>query len=281
MAVESPIASDLSLEQLPDVERTFYFTDPQKLRQDIWNFFDDGLDSLRDYTVLIKKFPLESLDTDDEEHVIPANCKILYLENRQCLFLTLTSSPHETASQTFGDIMREKLLAMHCDEECISTERANRKLTNLQKTPDLSWRPEAGLHITLALEVEVSESERGLALDAKIWLEDPESHVAQVITIRINRTRPEIVFSVWEATKEETDTDTRVKPLPKSKEVQKGIVTLEQERLVANGRITLSFSNMFERQARRGTAERDVIFSALDLERVSRVVWQEMGFRSQ
>lgn len=276
MAVESPIASDLSLEQLPDVERTFYFTDPQKLRQDIWNFFDDGLDSLRDYTVLIKKFPLESLDTDDEEHVIPSNCKILYLENRQCLFLTLTSSPHETASQTFGDIMREKLLAMHCDEECISTERANRKLTNLQKTPDLSWRPEAGLHITLALEVEVSESERGLALDAKIWLEDPESHVAQVITIRINRTRPEIVLSVWEAIKEETDTT--AKPLSKSKQVQKVIVTLEQEQPVANGVITLSFSNLFERPARRGTAERDVIFSALDLERVSRVVLQEMGF---
>lgn len=64
MAVIYPIASDLSLEQLPDVERTFYFTGAQNIRQDIWDFFDGERDSLRDYTVFVKKFPLESLDTD-------------------------------------------------------------------------------------------------------------------------------------------------------------------------------------------------------------------------
>lgn len=130
MAAEFPITSDLSLEQLPDVERTFYFTDPQKLGQDIWDFLNGDRDSLRDYTVLVKKILLESLDTDDEDHIIPSNCRILYLENHRDLFITMTSSPHETVSQTFGDIMCKNFWL------CIATKNVRSYLdwTGEQKT---------------------------------------------------------------------------------------------------------------------------------------------------
>ena len=78
-----------------------------------------------------------------------------------------------------------------------------------------------------ALELTVSESALALQCDAKIWLEHPKSHATQVVTVKISRTRPEIIFSIWKATLDDRETralhpqraslphDVRVTPSPR------------------------------------------------------------------
>jgi hypothetical protein len=69
-------------------------------------------------------------------------------------------------------------------------------MENVTKTPNESWGPIGKGIITFAVEAGVSESERALETDAKIWLEHSESHVTQVMTIKISRTRPEVKLIV-------------------------------------------------------------------------------------
>lgn len=212
--MESLIGSNVDLEGLSDVEETFSFTDPKDLQQVIRDSLYNAMDhdSLYDHTILVTGFPAESFidedDTDDEtdddtdddnEPLIPRRCKILYLENLQTLFLTMTSQPHETASEVFSEILHEKLMVMHCGQKAIPTGTAKIEMKNVKIMPDKSWRLDNTRYITLALETGFSESGRALARDARIWLEHAESHVAQVIVINISRRRPEISFSVWKA----------------------------------------------------------------------------------
>jgi hypothetical protein len=287
MAIESLTASNIDLEGLSDVEDTFHFTDSKDLGQAIHDFFDDAMDrdSLCDHTILVIGFPAESFiindddDTDnDDEPLIPRKCKILYLENSQSLFVTMATSPHETASEVFARMIDRKLMAMNCADEGIPAGTVIRKMINVQKMPDKSWRPRSRNYITLALETGVSESERALARDAKIWLEHSESHVAQVVTIKISRARPEIFFSVWKTIRQERGT--RAEHTQRATEVQKAHVTLAEERPVADGRICLSFEELFERKPRLETAEKDIAFSARELGGIARVVWEDMGFIS-
>jgi hypothetical protein len=154
-------------------------------------------------------------------------------------------------------------------------------MTNVRKMADESLAPRRGRgrYITLALQVDAgaSETARALARDATIWLEHPESHVAQVVVIKIFRRRPEIFFSVWKATQQETET--RAGHPPRATEVQKVHVRLEQGQPVAEGTICLSFEELFERKPRLGTAEReDITFSAQDLGGLASVIWMEMEF---
>lgn len=283
--MESLAISNVDLEDLSDVEGTFHFTDSEDTKQAIRDFFDDAFnrDSLCDHTILITGFPAQSLitddddDIDDDELIIPPKFKLLYLKNSETTFITMRSSPHEIAGLMFGRILDRKLTAMNCADEYIPTGAAIVKMTNVQKMPDQSWYPPSRDYITLAVEAGVSESKGALARDAKIWLEHAESHVSQVVVIKISRTRPEILFSIWKATRQERDT--RAHHPRRATKVQNVHVTLgEGGGLEVDGSICLSFEELFERKSQSGTAEKDITFSTRDLSGIARIVWEEMGF---
>jgi hypothetical protein len=70
------------------------------------------------------------------------------------------------------------------------------EMEGVKKEPDGSWGPRHS-NITCVLEAALSESDRAMHRDARIWLEHPESKVTQVITAEIHRARADIIFSVW------------------------------------------------------------------------------------
>ena len=273
----------MDLEGLSDVEATIYFTDPDDLTKTLRTFFDNARDrdSLGDHTVLITGFPIESfiIDDDDKESPIPRTRKALYFEDSKTLVLTMPGLPHEIASRRFGDLMSFKLKDINCWEEVISTGGGTREMVNIKKEPDESWGPLGTGYTTCVLESAVSESSRALGRDAKIWLEHDESHVTQVITAKIYRTRPEIVFTVWKKAPQQRDT--RAQYPPRAVVDQEIHVRLEEERPIAEGRICLSFEKLLERRPRSGTREADIVFSARELSGIARVVWIEMGFMVQ
>ena len=282
MASESSLTrSGIDLEGLSDVEATFCFTNPDDLRRTLRTFLNNARDrdSVGDHTVLITGFPIESFiidDDDDEDSPIPRSRKALYLEDSKILILTMPGLPHEVAGRLFSGQLRDKLKDMNCLEDTIPTGGVTVSMENVKKEPDESWGPRSAGYPTIALEAAVSESTRALHRDAKIWLEYPESHVTQVITIKIHRTRPEIVFSVWKTIEEQRATRAQY---PRRTIMDHEVhVILEHGRPIAGGRVCLSFEGFFERRPRPGTAEHDIVFSARELGGIARVLWEQMGF---
>ena len=276
--MESLTESNMDLEA--DVEATFRFTDPDDLRRTLRVFFNDTVDqdSLCDRTILVTGFPVENfiIDDDNQESLIPRKGKALYLEDSKTLVFTMPGPPHEIASRLFGRQLDLKLIAMNCLEDSVPAGGATREMANVKKEPDESWGPRGTTYITCALEAAVSESNRALHRDAKVWLEHPESHVTQVVTIKVSRTRPEIVFSVWKITRQERETRAQY---PQHATLDHEVhTTLVHGRPIADGSICLSFEELFERRPQLGTAERDIVFSTREIGGMARVVWEFMGF---
>lgn len=281
MASESsPTGSNVAIDGLSDVEATLHFTNNNDLRTSLRAFFSHARrrDSNSDHTVLVTAFPPESfiVDDDDEESPIPKHCKALYFKDSKTIVLTMPGGPQELVNSQFAAVMVLKLQAINCFDETLFTGRMTVNMEKVVKEPDQSWGSRHSRHKTCALEAGSSESNQALRRDARIWLEHPESHVTQVITIKISRTRAEIVFGVWRTTRQERAT--------RSQHPQRAIldheayVTLEDGRPIADGTLRLSFEKFFERPPQAGTAERDIVFSARDLGGIARVVWEEMGY---
>jgi hypothetical protein len=282
MASESGlISSNAYLEDVPEVEATFRFTDSNSLRRTLRAFCDTtrDRDQLSDKTVLVTEFPPESfiIDSDKEESPIPKSYKALYLEDVRILVLVMRGLPHEVASRHFEAKLGIRINDMNCLEEIILTGGATRSLHGVKKEPDGSWGPIDKEYSTCVLESGVSESNRALQHDARIWLEREESHVSQVVTIRIHRVRPEIVFSVWKATVPTEEERTARRRSVRKQEVH---VTLTHGRPTADGRLCLSFEELFERRPRPVTRECDIVFSPGELEGIAEVVWEEMDLYS-
>lgn len=273
---------DLDLEILSEVEGTFHFPDYSDFRTTLRTFLDNAIDrdSLCDHTVLITGFPTELFmideDDDGEESPLPKSRKALYFEDSKILVLTMPGAPHEVASRLFDRQLQFKLKDMNCLEEGDPTGGVTMALMNVKKEPDESWSPKGTDYLTFAVESGVSEGKGLLHRDVKIWLEHPESHVKQVVTIKIDRPRPEIVFTVWKTTPQERAT--RAQHPPRAIIDHEVCVTLEQGRPIADGNIYLSFEEFFERRPRLGTTERDMVFSGRELGGIARAVWSRMGF---
>ena len=288
--------SGAQLEWLSDVEvgAKFHFTDRDSLARSLRSFFYNAYDrdSLLDHTALVTDFPLESFimdeDMDDDDvradrSVIPRRHKLLYLTDSKILLLTMQSTPHEVASRRFGSLLTLKLDKMNCFYKITPTGGATREIENwmgnVRKSPDESWGPFGSGYATLMVESGVSESCGSLRVDAKIWLEHVDSHVTQVLTIKIHRTRPEIIFTVWKGAPQERDT--RSQHLPRAVVDQEIHVKLEERRPMAERHISLSFEKIFERRPRPGTAEGDFIFSKRELGMLASEVWIGMGHTVQ
>jgi hypothetical protein len=231
-------------------------------------------DRLGDKTVLITEVPHESFNTDTDESLFyPKSCRALFLEDLRTLVLVMPGPPHEQASWQFGIRLGIKLNDMGCFKEATVPGSAKCTLANANKEPDGSWGPRKKGYITFVVESSVSETARKLEHDAGLWLESTEvSHVTQVLTIKIYRTHPEIIFCMWKAVEE--DESTRLQAAI----VQEIRVTLANGRPMADGELCLSFADLFERRARQGTAEKDIIFSKRDLGAIARIVWEDLEF---
>jgi hypothetical protein len=286
MTSEPPTGSGVDPEWLSDVEAEFHFTDRDNLARTLRAFFYNALDRdpLCDHTALVTGFPIESFDIDeddydavDDESAILRHRKALYLTDSKTLILTMPSRPHEEASRRVDILLASKLKNMNCEDELSPTGGWTITVGNVSKEPDASWAPREESYPTLVVESAVSKSSRAVGWDARIWLEHDDSHVTQVVAIKIYRPRPEIVFTVWKKAPEETRA-LRAQHPPRAVADQDIHVTLEEGRPMADGNLCLSFEKIFERRPRPGTPEGDLVFSARELGGIARGVWRGMGF---
>lgn len=280
--MESLVGSNLNFyKELYNVEATIHYKNTTEFKRAWDNTFENmwERDSLGDHTILILGFPNDIFDddndSDDYYNPFLRAGKILLLQDINAILFTMPSTIHEMGAEIFHDLLSDKLKEMNCYWELEPTGRALQKLHGVSKEPDKSYELKRNNHLTFVVEVGVSESNRALTNDAKIWLEHFESHVAQVLVIAMSRKREVVSFILWHTAHEERGTRAN-QPLLAAI-VQRVEVTLDEGRPMANGRIILSFEKLFERKPRQGTADDNIVLSRRELGGISRRLWERLG----
>jgi len=259
------------LKSLYNVEATFEYTGRRRLARALCDFFHstsvDHSFRLDDHKVLITGFPLQLL-RDVDVPLYPVKGRSLYFHDTQILILTMPGLPHEILTDELRHLFKTKVDSMNCQEELIKRGSTTEELDRKDKEADGSWGPAALRRPTCVLEVSASQSTRQLQLDARRWLESEISYVTQVITAKIHLQRHEIILTIWQRTAS--------RQVEKKDEVY--IELHDSQPIVgANRCLQICFEQLFRRPPTRGTAERDLVFSARELSGIARRVWIGAG----
>jgi hypothetical protein len=196
------------------------------------------------------------------------HCASLYLTDFQTLRVKLPTNQHCSIAGHFGIKIYQKAEEMGLGYAISIRKGATAHMGGVRKRPDGCWGPKNKPYVTLTLEVGTSEMEQSIALDAHRWMESPDSHVHQVVTIKTRSDRPMLMFQRWERGSRRSGRVTVT---------QETAIWLEDGQPRTCGRLTIRFSQLFERDAVQGRSERDMGFDAEDLFYIARDGWRLLG----
>jgi hypothetical protein len=275
MDEESPSILDIDPEALSDVESIISYTNDGDVRDKLRVFFDKACDqdSLVDHSVAVTGFPAKHRDIDsvDDKQIISGKNKTTFYKKQNLLVITMAGTPHDIAGRYIQNEMHFQFKNMNCDQELCFTGGAKRFMLEVNKAPDESIGPRNADYCTFVIETGVAESARKLDRDAKLWLEDPSSHVTQAITMKISPVRKKITIHLWTRVPDEQS-------LRRHAEIEQEIeVTMEGERIIASNRLRISFQKILERRPINGTSEKDLVISKRELGRMAGQLWQKLG----
>jgi hypothetical protein len=275
MAAKSSLAGSVEdLKRLYNVETVIEYTGRNGLARALHTFpkHRDGI-PIQDHTVLVTRFPPQLFSIDDDNKLLSRKEKFIYFQDLQIVIFTMTTLAHELLSREINELLSEKLKKMKCWTDMFMSGTMSQQLGNVSKKPDESWGPQrVNYHPTCVLEVGMSESLRALEVDAQYWIKSEISHVTQVITAKIYPHRQEIIFAIWRRNtsgKPEKDGEMCI-------EIHEGQLTVRNDRYLC-----IFFKELFERDPKPGSPERDVVFSARELAKIARRVWVGMGWNSR
>ena len=137
------------------------------------------------------------------------------------------------------------------------------------------------------VEVGLSESTRRLALNALAWLEAHSSSVKLVVTVSINRDRPEIILHRWELATRGYGVSTRSSPLTARRTAfltlsRTNNTTSVTGESYVNGvstaitELDLPFDKVVNRPPRQ-PLERDLVLRAQELRGFAEDIWRVQG----
>lgn len=114
------------------------------------------------------------------------------------------SQTHEVAATNFHDLLLEAVEPMGLKHALRKLGGATCKGSSGQKNPDFSWGPSrlprgrSKDWPAVILEGAFSEGPSKLMSDIRFWLHQSEGNVKNVLTLQINRQRPNITLEKWE-----------------------------------------------------------------------------------
>ncbi|BCS28166.1 uncharacterized protein APUU_61214A [Aspergillus puulaauensis] len=121
---------------------------------------------------------------------------------------------------------------------------------------------------SVVLEADLSETKAKLQRDIRFWHRASEGRVKVILTVHINRTRPEIVIEQWESNG--VSRCERTQRIAISK-------TRRGTTFVAGGPLIIDFSKLFLRQPDL-PREQDISIGDEELEQLATCIWEEQGF---
>ncbi|CAI7664426.1 unnamed protein product [Penicillium viridicatum] len=121
----------------------------------------------------------------------------------QLLLVTLPSFPCSAAACVVHDMIRQTLEQMGLTNDIGGYPGAYIEGEGRGKQPNYGWAPERRLpdeprKLSVTLEVAYSESDSKLNSDVRFWLNPDDGNANICLTLRINRSQPEIRIEKWE-----------------------------------------------------------------------------------
>ncbi|KAJ5851867.1 uncharacterized protein N7529_011252 [Penicillium soppii] len=186
----------------------------------------------------------------------------------QSTLLRMQSSAHAVAIGTFSTIFAAWARRVTHPILLNTTDRTVRGNSRTKKA-DISWTPEevpSGRSHKWPIfvgEVAYSEPRSKLIEDMRFWLEDPESSVNVAITISVLRGR--ILIESWEVSDN--------KPLSPTQKIEI-VRNLQLGCRQVSGRLEIKFSDVFLREPKPTTRERNFIMTTADMHELATAIWE-------
>ncbi|KAJ5800200.1 uncharacterized protein N7518_002268 [Penicillium psychrosexuale] len=173
-------------------------------------------DKTRDQYLVFTSVPrAQSSRLSDDRSRTSKYSRFFFNTKTGTLIAKVTPNPaHELAIRSFDSLISLELRAMNVHRDVRPFGSTTVAVGNWKKEADCCWAPAStNARLSFVVEVGLSESARQLALDARGWLETYSSSVKVVVTISIQRKRPEIILHLRELVPRGYSVLTRSSPL--------------------------------------------------------------------
>ncbi|KAJ5096317.1 hypothetical protein NUU61_005673 [Penicillium alfredii] len=183
---------------------------------------------------------------------------------RLLLAIMPVSPAHGAAATAFDRQLFEALKPLGLDESIRSTGPATRSGEHGARQPDCQFLPNRRPSgrtddwPSLVVEVAFSESPSKLNASVRYWFQESKGDVKTVITLRINQTRPSLVFEKWE---NNNGRERRQQVVAVQKGENNHVYVQPQ-----NGALTIDFDKLFLRQPSQ-PRETDIQFGEVELKK--------------
>lgn len=176
---------------------------------------------------------------------------------------------HNIAASEFERHIYQQHLAIGLQDEVDSLRSTTVCIGDWSKKADACWAPALqSTHLSFALEIGLSES----------WLETKGSTVQGVVTLKINRDRPEIILRSWELRPQQYSVTTRASPRSASS-VQEIRMSRLNNATQVTGDLIVPFQHIVGRPVNpNNSQEQDLTVTQQNLRTFSDKVWRKQRF---
>lgn len=189
----------------------------------------------------------------------------------ELLLVTLMKTPHSAASDVVNTMILETLASVRMMRSLQGYSGATIRGQTRGKQADYGWGPKRRPpgqpdSPSVTLEVAYSESDSKLSSDVRFWLNPDDGNANMCLTLRINRSRPEIRIEKWE---KQNDRPHRSQII--------WITRRGGETTVSDHPLVVPFESLFRRPPSRSW-ENDLEISQGQLEEIAETIWNAQGW---
>lgn len=178
--------------------------------------------------------------------------------------------PHAVVAPEFQTLLIETLKPMDLSEAIRTLSGSFTEGPSGRKAPDSSWAPRrvprgrSKNWPTVVLEVAFTEPQSKLSSDVRYWLHQSQGEVKIVLTLTIDRRKPNILLEKWELL------ENRTQRIDISMDANKGIN-------IRGGPLVIEFEKLFLRPA-DSPKETDIMIDTDGFKRLATRIWEEQEF---
>lgn len=189
--------------------------------------------------------------------------------NEQLLLARMPWGPHNQAVAEMSRLVRRALRPMGLDDVIREYPSLTIQGKDRGKIPDFGWGPKRRARgPSVPLEVAFSESDSKLNADTRFWLNPEDGNADLCLTLRINKSRPEIWIEKWEW---QNNRIHRSQVIWIRRNQAKAEVTVTGHPLI------IPFEALFHRQP-VAPREKDLEISERELGALAESIWEEQGW---
>ncbi|KAJ5168124.1 uncharacterized protein N7482_003718 [Penicillium canariense] len=254
----------------PSIKRCKYHGESQFF--DVLNSIPDRFEASMDTSEYVlfhaSKETIQTIfDPQNADTSIRRYCRA-FDTNEELILAIMALVPHAWAADIMNSMIRDNVSQMGLFSSLRGYPGAltERKKTK-GKAPDYGWGPKRTargqpLSPSVTLEIAMSETEPKLNSDVRFWLNPDEGNADICLTLRINRSKPEIRIEKW------VWQNDRIHRSQVTWITKKG-----EQTNVSHHPIVISFESLFGRQP-TCPREKDVEISQQQLEEIAETIWE-------